>query len=70
MATHSSILEKPWTEEPGALQSMVLQSISHSWATNIHKHKNLLYNTEDSTQYSVMTYMEEEYEKYWIYVCV
>ena len=31
MATHSSILawEIPWTEEPGRLQSMVLQRISH-----------------------------------------
>ena len=31
MATHSSILawEIPWTEEPGGLQSMELQSIRH-----------------------------------------
>ena len=31
MATHSSILawEIPWTEEPGALQSMVSQRIRH-----------------------------------------
>ena len=31
MATHSSILlwEIPWTEEPGRLQSMGLQRVSH-----------------------------------------
>ena len=31
MATHSSILawRIPWTEEPGGLQSMVLQRVGH-----------------------------------------
>ena len=31
MATHSSILawRIPWTEEPGGLQSMVLQRVRH-----------------------------------------
>ena len=31
MATHSSILawRMPWTEEPGGLQSMGLQRVSH-----------------------------------------
>ena len=31
MATHSSILAQriPWTEEPGGLQSMGLQSVRH-----------------------------------------
>jgi len=31
MATHSSILARiiPWTEEPGGLQSMVLQRVRH-----------------------------------------
>ena len=35
MATHSSILawEIPWTEEPGGLQSMGLQRVQHSLAT-------------------------------------
>ena len=34
METHSSILawRTPWTEEPGGLQSMGLQSIVHDWA--------------------------------------
>ena len=70
MASHSSILawRTPGTKEPGELQSIVLQSVSHSWATD--KHKDLQYNTEDSTQYSVMTYVEEEHEKYCIYVHV
>ena len=37
MATHSSILawKIPWTEEPGGLQSMVLQRVRHNWVTNI-----------------------------------
>ena len=35
MATHSGILawRIPWTEEPGRLQSMGLQSVRHDWAT-------------------------------------
>ena len=34
MATHSSIVwEIPWTEEPGGLQSMVLQRVGYNWAT-------------------------------------
>ena len=35
MATHSSTLawRIPWTEEPGRLQSMVLQSVRHDWVT-------------------------------------
>ena len=36
MATHSSILvwRRPWTEEPGGLQSMGSQTVGHNWATN------------------------------------
>ena len=36
MATHSSILawRIPWTEEPGGLQSMGLQTARHDWRTN------------------------------------
>ena len=36
MATHSRILpwRIPWTEEPGGLQSMVLQRVRHDWVTN------------------------------------
>ena len=38
MATHSSIpaWRIPWTEEPGRLQSMVLERVRHSWATFTH----------------------------------
>ena len=34
MATHSSILawRNPWAEEPGRLQSMLLQRVRHDWA--------------------------------------
>ena len=36
MATQSSILawRIPWTEEPGRLQSMGLQTVGHDWVTN------------------------------------
>ena len=39
MATHSCILawEIPWTEEPGRLQSTVLQRVRHNLVTNNHK---------------------------------
>ena len=39
MATHSSILtwKIPWTEEPGKLQSMGLQTVRHNWATKQQK---------------------------------
>ena len=35
MATHFSILawRIPWTEGPGRLQSMGLQSVGHNWVT-------------------------------------
>ena len=38
MATHSRILtwRIPWTEEPGGLQSMGLQTVRHDWAINVH----------------------------------
>jgi len=32
MATRSSAWEIPWTEEPGGLHSMGLQSVEHDWA--------------------------------------
>ena len=32
MATHSSILVLPWTEEPGVLQSIGLQRVRHNWS--------------------------------------
>ena len=42
MATHSSILalEIQWTEDPGRLQSMVLQRVRHGLAT---KHAHIMY---------------------------
>ena len=38
MATHSSTLawKISWTEDPGRLQSMVLQRVRHDWATSLH----------------------------------
>ena len=37
MAIHSSTLawKIPWTEEPGRLQSMGLQSVWHDWVTSL-----------------------------------
>ena len=36
MVTHTSILawKIPWTEEPGGLQSVGSQRVSHDWVTN------------------------------------
>ena len=46
LANHSNIFawRSPWTEEPGRLQSMVLQRVRHNWATNtfIFQFHNLL----------------------------
>ena len=38
MATHSSILawEITWTEEPGGLQSTVLQRVGQDWLLRVH----------------------------------
>ena len=38
MASHSSILawEIPWTVEPGGLQSMELQRVTHNLVTTLH----------------------------------
>ena len=52
MATHSSFLawEIPWTEEPGLLQSMGLQSQTERLSTNTHTDKMLTspHDWEDS----------------------
>ena len=40
MATHSRILENPWTEGPGRLQSMGSQRVGYDWTTiTFRKHK-------------------------------
>ena len=63
MATQASSLawKIPWTEEHGGLPCGY--KVIHDWET---EHQDLLYNIGSSTQYSVMTYMGEE----WIYVYV
>ena len=67
MATHSSILawRIPWIEEPGGLQlwgheesDMTKQPTCMKQITK----KDLLYSIENSTQYSVITYMGKESE--------
>ena len=46
-ATHSSVLawRIPWTEEPGRLQSLVLQRVGHDWATKHCIFVNILFLT-------------------------
>ena len=43
MATHSRILSwrLPWTEKPGGLQSMGLQTIRHNQVTNTQRNNDL-----------------------------
>ena len=43
MDTHSSIIawRIPWTEEPGGLQSTMLQRVGHNCATNTYTHTKL-----------------------------
>ena len=45
MAIHSSILvwEIPWTEEPGGLESMELQTVRHNWVTNTNNVSSAVY---------------------------
>ena len=46
MATHSSILawEIPWTEQPGGLQSMGLQSVRHNCPhAHTYRHMHMSY---------------------------
>ena len=48
MTTHSSILvwRIPWTEEPGRLQSMGSQRVSHNWATFSKQWKRYVLDTQ------------------------
>ena len=45
MTFHSSILawRIPLTEEPGSLQSMGMQRVSHNWSTNTLLWKDMFY---------------------------
>ena len=60
-------------ENPQGQRSLVgqsLQGCKESDTTEMTQHagKDLLDSTGNSTQYSVMTYMEKEFKKEWIYV--
>ena len=68
MATHSSALawKIPWTEEPGALQSMGLQRVRHDWVTNTY----ILYSIGNYIQYPVINHNGKKYEKDYIYMYV
>ena len=66
MAAHSSILawRIPGTEEPGGLQSMGLQESDTTEQLNHHHdHHHDHHIVQETTQYSVITYMGEESEK-------
>ena len=56
MAPHSSILawKIPWMEEPGRLQSMVLQRVGHDWATSLSLYSFL--SILKGTQISLILY--------------
>ena len=47
LAPHSSTLawRSPWTEEPGRLQSIGLQSVRHDWNDWASMHPHTIYNT-------------------------
>ena len=66
-ATHSSILawRIAWIEEPGGLQLWGHEESDTTKQLTCIKQitkKDLLYSTENSTQYSVITYMGKESE--------
>ena len=66
MATHSSIIacRIPWTEEPVGPKSLGSQELDMTEQLTLSlSHKDLLYSTGNSTQYSIMTYMEKESKK-------
>ena len=63
MATHSSIIACiiPWTEEPVGPKSLGSQKLDMTEQLTLSlSHKDLLHSTGNSTQYSIMTYMEKE----------
>ena len=43
----------PWTEQPGELRSMGLQSVGHTWATDAHTHTYGVWRTGQSKQFQV-----------------
>ena len=65
MTTHFTLLawRIPWTEDPGGLQSMGLQSQTrlrtHALYIKQITNKDTLHSTGNYTQYFVMTYMEK-----------
>ena len=71
MATHSSTLAWRIPMDSGAWQETV-HGVTKELDTTEHTvySKDLLYNTGNSTQYSVMTYMGKESKKEWMYVYI
>ena len=57
MATHSSILawRIPWTEEPGRLQSIMLQRVRYDWSNLAHMHKERSDHCHDSWEITLNT---------------
>ena len=54
MATLSSTLawKRPWTEEPGRLQSMVLQRVRYDWATSLSHREQPMHTTSFMERFS------------------
>ena len=59
MTTHSSIpaWRIPWTEEPGGLKSMGLQTVGHGWGTN-----TLTFTLLTSVEYSQIMKSEKNWK--------
>jgi len=60
-ATHSSILtwRIPMAEEPGGIQSMVSQRVSHDWAT---KHGSAIFKITQIVRTNTLIFTDEEIE--------
>ena len=62
MATYSSILawESPWTEEPGGVQSIVLQKLGHDWTS---KHTHIRNGSLSLLSLSVFCFFKESWSQ-------
>ena len=67
MATHSSTLawKIPWTKEPGRLQSMGSQRVTHDWTTSLSLLDILLisHHHKKKGEYSTIRYFETQRER-------
>ena len=66
MATHSRILawRIPWAEEPGRLQSMVLQRVGHDWGLRTHMERKNTVDLSNRSYWSRGWQQPEEQENF------